>query len=96
MLLLALLVLAIYWLLATGYLVLVQMTPMLREAVAKNPSQLNKVDAWTPMGRLASAEEVADPVVFLCMPASSYITGQVLGIDGGLTAQGFNGPTCEP
>mmetsp|Transcript_18529 Transcript_18529/g.42613 ORF Transcript_18529/g.42613 Transcript_18529/m.42613 type:complete len:150 (-) Transcript_18529:175-624(-) len=72
------------------------MTPMLREAVAKNPSQLNKVDAWTPMGRLASAEEVADPVVFLCMPASSYITGQVLGIDGGLTAQGFNGPTCEP
>mmetsp|Transcript_10938 Transcript_10938/g.31754 ORF Transcript_10938/g.31754 Transcript_10938/m.31754 type:complete len:291 (+) Transcript_10938:113-985(+) len=72
------------------------MTPMLREAVAKNPSQLDKVDAWTPMGRLASAEEVADPVVFLCMPASSYITGQVLGIDGGLTAQGFNGPTCEP
>ena len=72
-----------------------QMTPMLKEAVAKNPSQLDKVEAWTPMGRLASAEEVADPVVFLCLPASSYITGQVLGIDGGLTAQGFNGPTCE-
>ena len=71
------------------------MTPMLKEAVAKNPSQLDKVEDWTPMGRLASAEEVADPVVFLCMPASSYITGQVLGIDGGLTAQGFNGPTCE-
>jgi len=71
------------------------MTPMLKEAVAKNPSQLNKVEAWTPMGRLASAEEVADPIVFLCLPASSYITGQVLGIDGGLTAQGFNGPTCE-
>jgi len=71
------------------------MTPMLKEAVAKNPSQLDKVEAWTPMGRLASAEEVADPIVFLCLPASSYITGQVLGIDGGLTAQGFNGPTCE-
>eukprot|EP00536_Pseudo-nitzschia_multiseries_P005600 jgi/Psemu1/254654/estExt_Genewise1Plus.C_1070046 len=71
------------------------MTPMLKEAVAKNPSQLDKVEAWTPMGRLASAEEVADPVVFLCLPASSYITGQVLGVDGGLTAQGFNGPTCE-
>jgi len=71
------------------------MTPMLKEAVAKNPSQLDKVEDWTPMGRLASAEEVADPIVFLCMPASSYITGQVIGIDGGLTAQGFNGPTCE-
>jgi len=71
------------------------MTPMLKEAVAKNPSQLDKVQAWTPMGRLASAEEVADPIIFLCLPASSYITGQVLGVDGGLTAQGFNGPTCE-
>jgi len=71
------------------------MTPMLKEAVAKNPSQLEKVQAWTPMGRLASAEEIADPIIFLCLPASSYITGQVLGVDGGLTAQGFNGPCCE-
>lgn len=71
------------------------MTPMLEEAVATNPSQLDKVKAWTPLGRLATAEEIADPIVFLCMPASSYITGQVIGIDGGLTAQGFNGPTCE-
>mmetsp|Transcript_19491 Transcript_19491/g.20896 ORF Transcript_19491/g.20896 Transcript_19491/m.20896 type:complete len:303 (-) Transcript_19491:258-1166(-) len=71
------------------------MTPMLEEAVANNPSQLDKVQAWTPMGRLASAEEIADPIIFLCLPASSYITGQVLGVDGGLTAQGFNGPCCE-
>jgi tropinone reductase I len=68
------------------------MTPMLQDAVKKNPSQLNKVNAWTPMHRLASAEEIADPIVFLCLPASSYITGQVLGVDGGLTAQGFDGP----
>uniref|UniRef100_A0A7S3L9J3 Ketoreductase domain-containing protein n=1 Tax=Amphora coffeiformis TaxID=265554 RepID=A0A7S3L9J3_9STRA len=68
------------------------MTPMLKEAVAKNPSQLDKVKAWTPMHRLAEASEVAGPIVFLCMPCSSYITGQVLGVDGGLTAQGFDGP----
>ncbi|KAG7349173.1 enoyl-acyl carrier protein reductase [Nitzschia inconspicua] len=68
------------------------MTPMLEEAIKKNPSQLDKVNAWTPMHRLASAEEVADPIVFLCLPASSYITGQILGVDGGLTAQGFDGP----
>lgn len=68
------------------------MTPMLMDAVKDFPQQLDKVHAWTPMHRLASAQEVANPIVFLCMPASSYITGQVLGVDGGLTAQGFDGP----
>ena len=68
------------------------MTPMLQAAVAKNPSQLDKVHAWTPLHRLAIAKEAAAPVVFLCLPCSSYITGQVIGVDGGLTAQGFDGP----
>ena len=72
------------------------MTPMLEQAVQKNPAQLDKVKAWTPMHRLASAEEIANPVVFLCLPASGYITGQVLGVDGGLTAQGFDGPCVTP
>mmetsp|Transcript_22394 Transcript_22394/g.52789 ORF Transcript_22394/g.52789 Transcript_22394/m.52789 type:complete len:359 (+) Transcript_22394:229-1305(+) len=68
------------------------MTPMLEEAVKSNPSQLSKVYDRTPMHRLARPEEIANPVVFLCLPASSYITGQVVGVDGGLTAQGFDGP----
>lgn len=68
------------------------MTPMLEQAVIDNPTQLDKVKAWTPMHRLAEAYEIAAPAVFLLMPASSYITGQTLGVDGGLTAQGFNGP----
>jgi Tropinone reductase 1 len=72
------------------------MTPMLEEAVRKNPSQLDKVKAWTPMHRLAAPEEIAGPIVFLCLPASSYVTGQVLGVDGGLTAQGFDGPCITP
>jgi tropinone reductase I len=72
------------------------MTPMLQAAVQTNPSQLDKVHAWTPMHRLASAQEVADPIVFLCLSASSYITGQILGVDGGLTAQGFDGPCVTP
>uniref|UniRef100_A0A0E0MHR7 Ketoreductase domain-containing protein n=1 Tax=Oryza punctata TaxID=4537 RepID=A0A0E0MHR7_ORYPU len=38
-----------------------------------------------PMRRLAEPEEVAAMVVFLCMPAASYITGQVVGVDGGRT-----------
>jgi Tropinone reductase 1 len=72
------------------------MTPMLEEAVQKNPTQLDKVKEWTPLHRLGRADEIANPIAFLCMPASSYITGQILGVDGGLTAQGFDGPCVTP
>jgi NAD(P)-dependent dehydrogenase (short-subunit alcohol dehydrogenase family) len=41
--------------------------------------------AMVPMGRIAQAEEVAQAVVFLCSDAASYITGQPLAIDGGIT-----------
>ena len=68
------------------------MTPLLQQAIQENPSQLDQVKEWTPMHRLADPMEVAAAVVFLCLPASSYITGQILGVDGGLTAQGFAGP----
>ncbi|GAX26505.1 L-xylulose reductase [Fistulifera solaris] len=71
------------------------MTPLLEKAIEENPNQLDKVKEWTPMHRLAEAKEVAAPVVFLCLPASSYITGQILGVDGGLTAQGFAGPCVD-
>ena len=42
--------------------------------------------ATTPMGRWASAEEMAGPAVFLATGASSYMTGQTLIVDGGQTA----------
>ena len=44
------------------------------------------------MHKLVSAQEVANPTIFLCMPASSYMTGQVLEVVGGLTAKGFDRP----
>lgn len=77
------------------------LTPMLQDALHNNNNnnnrdakqQLDKVCDWTPMGRLSQPQEVAEPIVFLAThAASSYITGQCLGIDGGLTAQGFQGP----
>lgn len=37
-----------------------------------------------PVGRLGTADEVADAVAFLVRPESGYITGQVLGVNGGL------------
>ena len=39
----------------------------------------------TPMGRFAQPEEMANCALFLCSPASSYVTGTVLTADGGYT-----------
>jgi 3-oxoacyl-(acyl-carrier-protein) reductase len=45
---------------------------------------LTQVKAMTPMGRLGKPAEIADAVVFLASPRSSYVTGQVLGVNGGM------------
>jgi NAD(P)-dependent dehydrogenase (short-subunit alcohol dehydrogenase family) len=47
-------------------------------------SQFAKI---TPMGRVGMPEDVADAVVFLASDASRFITGQTIGVDGGLFTQ---------
>jgi Tropinone reductase 1 len=48
-----------------------------------------EVLARTPLARIGEPREVAAAVAFLCLPASSYITGQCLAVDGGFSQFGF-------
>jgi len=47
----------------------------------------------TPMGRAGSPQEVADLIAFLASDESTYITGQMIVIDGGNTIQEYKGPS---
>jgi 3-oxoacyl-(acyl-carrier-protein) reductase len=44
---------------------------------------VDQVKAMTPMGRLGTPEEVAETIAFLASPSASYITGQVISVNGG-------------
>ncbi|CAL4993930.1 unnamed protein product [Urochloa decumbens] len=43
----------------------------------------------TPIGRVGEPDDISSMVAFLCMPGSSYITGQTILVDGGMTINGF-------
>jgi Tropinone reductase 1 len=54
-----------------------------------DPDYLDEVIARTPMRRIGEPEEVAAAVAFLCLPASSYVTGECIAVDGGFLRYGF-------
>jgi NAD(P)-dependent dehydrogenase (short-subunit alcohol dehydrogenase family) len=60
-------------------------TPLIAEL--KGTDVETAILAATPMGRLATAEEIAGPILFLAGDAASYVTGSELYVDGGWTAR---------
>lgn len=61
----------------------------LTEAVLSQPARLEKILARTPMARVGQPEEVASLVAYLAMDKSSYITGQNIMVDGGMSVKGL-------
>jgi len=59
------------------------------ELTRKNnsPAELADISRAIPLGRLAEPAEIAECVAFLCSEGNSYITGQVLVVDGGFTCK---------
>ncbi|RVW65971.1 Tropinone reductase-like, chloroplastic [Vitis vinifera] len=63
-------------------------TPMV-EQMLTNQAFLEEVINRAPLRRVGDPKEVSSLVAFLCLPASSYITGQIICVDGGMTVNGF-------
>jgi NAD(P)-dependent dehydrogenase (short-subunit alcohol dehydrogenase family) len=60
-------------------------TPMVQSMLDAGLTE-SELTARVPIGRLGTAEEMADTVLYLCSSASAFMVGHALAIDGGLTA----------
>jgi len=61
----------------------------LTASVLSQPERLEKILARTPMNRVGQPEEVASIISFLAMDHASYITGQNIMVDGGMSIKGL-------
>jgi len=62
-------------------------TPMVMGMLQTQPEAMAALMKEVPMGRLGRAEEIADAVLWLCSPASSFVIGHALPVDGGYTVR---------
>jgi NAD(P)-dependent dehydrogenase (short-subunit alcohol dehydrogenase family) len=69
---------------APGYI----LTPMLQGLMDAGKVDATTILRRTPMGRLGTAEHVADAIAFLASPLAEFITGVTLNVDGGYMAYG--------
>jgi NAD(P)-dependent dehydrogenase (short-subunit alcohol dehydrogenase family) len=65
-------------------------TPMMDRVTGETPAGVAGVLAMEPVGRMGRPEEIAAAVIWLCSPASSFVVGHALAVDGGM-ATGFFG-----
>ncbi|XVE59316.1 hypothetical protein DITRI_Ditri05aG0036100 [Diplodiscus trichospermus] len=70
-------------------------TPLSEQAF-HDEKTMETIISRTPMGRAGEPKEVSSIVAFLCLPAASYITGQIIYVDGGMTLNGFFFPIQKP
>ncbi len=62
-------------------------TPMVSGMLESQPEAMAELMKEVPIGRLGRAEEIADAVLWLCSPASSFVIGHALPVDGGYTVR---------
>lgn len=67
-------------------------TELAAQAVLTSEEARNKIMMRTPLGRLGEPSEIADVVAFLASDASSYITGEIIMVDGGRLALNYTVP----
>jgi NAD(P)-dependent dehydrogenase (short-subunit alcohol dehydrogenase family) len=64
-------------------------TDFIRGLSAKGILDLGRLAKRTPMGRLGASEEIAEAAIFLAGPSASFITGEILTVDGGWSSYGY-------
>jgi NAD(P)-dependent dehydrogenase (short-subunit alcohol dehydrogenase family) len=57
----------------------------LSASIVQNPTSLKVSESLHPLGKIGSPEDVASAICWLLDPEQQWVTGQIIGVDGGLS-----------